>query len=244
MIYAYHMDGINLNKKEVYMKNNFKEKTAFTLAEVLITLGIIGIVSAMTIPTLINNYQKKVTVNKLKQAYSLLKQAVQLSEVENGFKETWNFSFEEDTRYEANKRIAETYFIPYLKTSKKYEQGQGHQFKYLGGLDWLSFEPIFSFTLTNGMTVFIHTQDTWVPIYVDINAGSAPNIVGKDVFVFELHKTSKRGLDLYGDNTNNTDELMERIVTECSHSDMGRPGHTCGALIKYSGWKITDDYPW
>ena len=39
------------------MKNNFKEKTAFTLAEVLITLGIIGVVSAITIPTLIKKYQ-------------------------------------------------------------------------------------------------------------------------------------------------------------------------------------------
>lgn len=38
----------------------FKIKmSAFTLAEVLITLGIIGIVAAMTIPTLITNHQKR-----------------------------------------------------------------------------------------------------------------------------------------------------------------------------------------
>lgn len=42
-----------------------KKVFAFTLAEVLITLGIIGIVAAMTIPTLINNYQKKITVTRL-----------------------------------------------------------------------------------------------------------------------------------------------------------------------------------
>ena len=40
-------------------KKIIKEKLAFTLAEVLITLGIIGIVSAMTIPTLVANYQQK-----------------------------------------------------------------------------------------------------------------------------------------------------------------------------------------
>lgn len=34
-------------------------KKAFTLAEVLITLGIIGVVAALTIPTLVNNYRKK-----------------------------------------------------------------------------------------------------------------------------------------------------------------------------------------
>ena len=41
------------------------ETSGFTLAEVLITLGIIGIVSALTIPTLINNYQKKSYSNTL-----------------------------------------------------------------------------------------------------------------------------------------------------------------------------------
>ena len=50
---------------------------AFTLAEVLITLGVIGVVAAMTLPTLIKNYQKHVWVNQLKKSVSV---------VENGFK--------------------------------------------------------------------------------------------------------------------------------------------------------------
>lgn len=54
---------------------------AFTMAEVLITLGIIGIVACMTMPGVIKNYQKKVTVECLKQTYSMLQQAVMLSEV-------------------------------------------------------------------------------------------------------------------------------------------------------------------
>ena len=45
-----------------------KMQIAFTLSEVLITLGIIGIVAAMTLPALIGNYQKHVTVNKLKKS--------------------------------------------------------------------------------------------------------------------------------------------------------------------------------
>ena len=51
-------------------------RVAFTLAEVLITLGIIGIVSAMTIPTLVKNYQERVLVNKAKQAHALVNNAV------------------------------------------------------------------------------------------------------------------------------------------------------------------------
>ena len=67
-----------------------KMKKGFTLAEVLITLGVIGIVAAMTIPTMINNYQKKVTVTKLKLAYSQLYNAIKLSEVDNGNFNGWD----------------------------------------------------------------------------------------------------------------------------------------------------------
>ena len=41
------------------MNKDLKRKTAFTLAEVLITLGIIGVVSAMTIPTLVSNFKQR-----------------------------------------------------------------------------------------------------------------------------------------------------------------------------------------
>ncbi len=49
-----------------------EKKLGFTLAEILITLGIIGVVAAVTIPMLISNYQKRSTETQLKKAYSLL----------------------------------------------------------------------------------------------------------------------------------------------------------------------------
>ena len=57
------------------MEDNMKNLKAFTLAEVLIVLGIIGVISAMTLPTLISNYQKQVLVNQLRKSHSLLSQA-------------------------------------------------------------------------------------------------------------------------------------------------------------------------
>ena len=48
---------------------------AFTLAEVLITLGIIGVVAAMTLPTVVNKYKEKETVTKLKKFYSIISQS-------------------------------------------------------------------------------------------------------------------------------------------------------------------------
>lgn len=49
---------------------------AFTLAEVLVTLGIIGVVAAMTMPTLINNHRRIVFETQFKAAHSIINQAV------------------------------------------------------------------------------------------------------------------------------------------------------------------------
>ena len=69
-------------------KHNFFNR-AFTLAEVLVTLSIIGIVSAMTIPTLHQRQTEKVTVNKVKKFYSTLNQSFQKAIVENGESDNW-----------------------------------------------------------------------------------------------------------------------------------------------------------
>ena len=61
------------------------KRTAFTLAEVLITLGIIGIVAAITLPTIINNYRVKVLENQFKKADSIIQQAVQKTANEYGY---------------------------------------------------------------------------------------------------------------------------------------------------------------
>lgn len=64
--------------------NNHLNKKAFTLAEVLLTLTIIGVVAAMTIPALINSTNNQQYVSKLLKVYSTLSQATNLLKSENG----------------------------------------------------------------------------------------------------------------------------------------------------------------
>lgn len=72
------------------MKHKFKTvHTAFTLAEVLITLSILGIIAAMTIPTTMTNIQEKVIVTKLKKVYAQLNQSFQIAVLENGTPDEW-----------------------------------------------------------------------------------------------------------------------------------------------------------
>ena len=64
-------------------------RKGFTLAEVLITLGIIGVVAALTLPQVVTNYEKKATEVRLKKDYSTLANALKMAEAEHGPIETW-----------------------------------------------------------------------------------------------------------------------------------------------------------
>ena len=65
------------------------KKTGFTLAEVLITLSIIGVVAALTIPTLIQRTGDEEMVSKLGKAYSTLSQATESIMTEQGSVTSW-----------------------------------------------------------------------------------------------------------------------------------------------------------
>ena len=61
-----------------------RKRVAFTLAEVLITLGIIGVVASLTLPSIIHNVQKVILKNQFKRAYSNFYNAIKYTQVQNG----------------------------------------------------------------------------------------------------------------------------------------------------------------
>jgi len=83
----------------------------FTLAEVLITLGIIGVVAALTMPALVANYKKQEAVSKLKKSYTMVAQALKMSELDNGEFQYW------DKGRDANAYL-EKFWLPYFKSIK------------------------------------------------------------------------------------------------------------------------------
>ena len=64
--------------------HRIKKSPGFTLAEVLITLGIIGVVAALTLPTLISNYRNKVLAVQTRKTYSIINQALQRYQADSG----------------------------------------------------------------------------------------------------------------------------------------------------------------
>ena len=178
------------------LRKNF----AFTLAEVLITLGIIGIVAVMVIPSLINAYQKHVTVSRLKQTYAQLTQAVKLSEGENGDLSGWDMgdqSIDSTANNSVNIPFAQTYLLPYLKYSHTCEASNSYcgatKKKNLNNEDAgnTQWQKVYSVFLMNGVQLFISARNKFSVILIDINGNSKPNMFGKDIFLFTLAKGKK-----------------------------------------------------
>ena len=87
--------------------------TAFTLAEVLITLGIIGIVAALTIPVLYSKYQQKVTETRFERVYSDLTKAFNAGAIENGeeyFMQSWQMPYNDYIEY-----VYQNYLKPHIR---------------------------------------------------------------------------------------------------------------------------------
>lgn len=220
-------------------------KNAFTLAEVLITLGIIGVVAAITIPNLIANYQKHVTVTKLQKAISILNQAYKMSYDEVG----------EPTVSEAfamgSNEYFKKYWAPYIKTAIicttyaqcryktntpwKKQNGKGDK----TGLIWEGNRT--SFYTSDGFLYVIFTGGGDVLhevgiVYVDINGASEPNIFGKDLFVLARVEKDGGGVQPYG-----YDLATKYIDNDCKK---GGGGAYCAEKIRRAGWKIEKGYPW
>ena len=228
-----------------------KNKKAFTLAEVLITLGIIGVVAAMTLPVLVANYQKQATVAKLKKVYSILNQAYKMSESENGFSEEWGNEIQEINTENVQKYV-QRYWLPYLKVIG--ECSKSGDCSYPDNVMALDKNPDGTVDLVgnNRYTLILAdgTLIAFVPFswdgknqiingdqkfYVDINGAQRPNMLGKDVFIFELN-ANKHAICAVGQD--NSTENLNKVCNKNSN------GWFCAAKIIHDGWEIKKDYPW
>ena len=95
------------------------KKQAFTLAEVLMTLGIIGVVAAMTLPTLITDFQKRSTATMVKALYSKINQAMQLY-IADGNNPTGSVIKRKNYTYQDNLEFLKMFIYPYMKYVEYY----------------------------------------------------------------------------------------------------------------------------
>lgn len=97
------------NSLTEFMKMNNRH-SGFTLAEILITLGLIGVIAAMTLPALIGGINKKTIEARLKEDYSLLQQVMQKAQFEDA-----SFSMSIPNNMQGSKDWFKSFIEPNMK---------------------------------------------------------------------------------------------------------------------------------
>lgn len=202
---------------------------AFTLAEVLITLAIIGIVAAMTIPTLLQNQQRQATMTAVKKAYSTLCQAYTMVVQDEGTPAGWGLSA---TKWDqASNLVVNGYFAQKMKVLKNCGLANGCApgvtYKYLKGDLWSYFDGdpnLSKFITTDGMIYYfeydnvVGTPTSYGRWFVDTNGVKKPNQEGVDLFYFRL---TENGIDFVRSNDYKEDCNIAQTLQ----------GHGCTAWI-------------
>ena len=224
-------------------------KKAFTLAEVLITLGIIGVVAAITIPGLIQNCVKKRTVAQLKESYSIVQQAIRLSEEENGEAEGWDTTL-------SGHNFFHKYLANYVKWQKEYTTTELNKQAPRKHLDGSPYAGTFytnnitsHFSLLNGAMISVQVETNGLFIGIDVNGPSKPNRMGVDTFFFFF--SNKYGLvpnGAVGTPAQYNYGTYKRSNVKGTGNqyacNKSKKGYWCAALIMQDGWQISSDYPW
>ena len=199
---------------------------AFTLAETLIVMGIIGIVAALTIPNVNKNTNEAEKVAKVKKIYAELNEAHNRATAVYGPVETW---FVNDNDWEQRTKRYFDRLTEFLKTTKicrNLDEGCMHCI-YSNGDGFYKFRPNYlnhhwgdydvgteQAILSNGMSFAIAFWSDDIEIAVDIDGPNRGEYMwGKDVFLFKI---TENGISPYYSPTECANDLYSCILDDNS----------------------------
>lgn len=214
-------------------------KNGFTLAEVLITLVIIGIIAAMTIPNLINRTDEQEKVVAVKKSFSVLSQAYKRLIADMGEITTYSLG---SNNTEATENFGKL-ITPYFNTQQVCGMAANEGCfpspnKLMSGEDGVDYDSnsnyfkmrlsdgssvlfsVYSVALVKGTSLGLDSTFGW--IMVDINGDKGPNTMGKDNFSFWI---TKYGIVPFGSPFDN-DHPLENCRTL---------GFSCAAWVVTKG---------
>jgi len=230
--------GVKMGDVGISFRNS-TGANAFTLAEVLLTLAIIGVVAALTIPAVVTKVTKDQYVTGLKKAYNTLRAVEREAIQKYGPMENWTWSTGEDPTADFEK-----YFLPHfdvlkncgatteegcfaeeltvLSGSSMSHRNTAEYYKIVtsDGISWAYYKVGF----TNPLQVRGH-------FIVDVNGLKGPNRLGRDIFEFQVYPSSlgiKPHGSYYADST--TPIPTSVVDAECNTS-----GNYCAAKVLSEG---------
>lgn len=227
-------------------------KKGFTLAEVLITLGIVGIVAAMTIPNLIGNYRKKIIETRLQRFYSVANNALKYSETENGSWDFWYFGTE--ATISETKKWYDTYLAKYWKTIKTEVISGGYVAAYFpdgslviikSGKDYLYYPEAKKYTESNFSRRKYMGRDLFPFCFYPQRKNKQNYKKGIQPYLAAKTSTDSEGNIIFTGKFDYTlDELYNDPLRGCRNNPTSSTtGAYCTQIIFQNGWKIPENYP-
>ena len=228
----FQRDHATLN--QVQHDKIFKKAFAFTLAETLIVMGIIGVVAALTIPNLNSSTADKEKIAKVKKIYSNLEDAFGRAQAVYGPIEEWFSNVPEgtDTLTQVGDRLTE-----FMKVSKNCgrEKNKGclnttQKNMFDGGVTNPDSTTWYKFVLADGATVAMNP----IVLYVDIDgANKGATQLGKDVFIFGLFGEFNGIMEaLYVPRADNMAQYIGFLTPKSGQNDLNA-GYATGWIIDY-----------
>lgn len=227
----------------MFFNNKKNRKSGFTLAEVLITLSIIGVVAVMTIPALQTHYSRQMAETRLKSFYSKMSQAYGL----------WLSDEHIDPKDVSYQNI-----VTSAQLMQWWQDNLGRHFK-ASNVQAIVNEgnqyPSMRITLLDGSAanVYIHHQGTAAAamhFFYCVDSRFCTEHLSNDTdgihaFLFTLHQGNEERapgefITSYAEYHGKT---RAELLANCSLPDVSRR-HGCARLIEVDNWKIRGDYPW
>ena len=221
-------------------------KKAFTLSEVLITLGVIGIIAVLTIPGVMKNYQNRLYTAQLQKVYAQISDAVQSimndQHVDNFYETTaGRYATTCDaTTGDCTKGLG-YFFQNYFKIIRKNCLASGKEvcmstdantYKTIGGTAVTPDGEYFIQTVT-GATIGGKIDPTIIPkrarLIVDVNGIANPNIIGRDIFSIEVQENG---------SLTDVNKSTGEICTQGATGSMYTAAQGCLSNIMEAGWKM------
>ena len=241
-------------------------KNAFTLAEVLITLTIIGIIAAITIPNLMQKWRKHERITQIKAAYSLTQNIIKSAVAENGDTYTWDF--------DGGGIFAQKYVIPNIKyqylCGRSYTTESGKKCFNNGLWNWLNDSPAvasnayggdryYKIKLQNGMDLGIWASPKvngefgmygfYAVFLFDVDGASkGTTTVGEDLFAFMLDNNTGKIETYCSSSYNQCNNSVQNMLNNtynwaCNKSANSYSGLSCARVIERNGWEFPENYP-
>ena len=236
-------------------------KKGFTLAEILITLAIVGVVASMTIPTLVSSNQKKVWANSLAKAANTIANSLSLMISKDGSYGLSDSSLWEDVRNGMNLKDA---LVEHLGRTMVITGGTYNVVpKTLYGEEKSTlFDDYTVITTKADITYFIkiaedsynnhdiNELDIVADVIIDVNGKEAPNTIGKDIFGYLISDEGR--LLPYGDfedepiihgnlsttSAGNSNRYSASWGAKCPDSNKTDSGFCCTGRVVTEGYQI------